>query len=54
MRRPGRVGGSRLRAMMQMAVSRPWPEALEALTGQAEMDAGAILDYFAPPLVETD
>jgi peptidyl-dipeptidase A len=40
--------GERLRAMMQMGQSRPWPEALEALTGQPEMDASAILDYFAP------
>ncbi len=40
--------GSRLRAMMQMGLSRPWPEALEALTGQSAMDASAILDYFAP------
>ena len=27
---------------------RPWPDALEALTGQRQMDATAILDYFAP------
>jgi peptidyl-dipeptidase A len=40
--------GSRLRAMMQMGLSQPWPEALEALTGQRDMDASAILDYFAP------
>ena len=26
----------------------PWPEALQALTGKPEMDATAILDYFAP------
>ncbi|NNK34072.1 MAG: hypothetical protein HKP02_13160, partial [Xanthomonadales bacterium] len=26
----------------------PWPEALEALTGSPDMDATAILDYFAP------
>jgi len=34
--------------MMQMGSSRPWPEALEALTGEKTMDATAILDYFAP------
>ena len=28
--------------------SRPWPDALEALTGQRQMDATAIRDYFAP------
>jgi len=40
--------GKRLNAMLEMGRSRPWPEALEALTGSAEMDASAILDYFAP------
>jgi peptidyl-dipeptidase A len=40
--------GERLNAMMEMGRSRPWPEALEALTGSPEMDATAILDYFAP------
>jgi peptidyl-dipeptidase A len=40
--------GERLDAMMRMGASRPWPEALEALTGSPEMDATAILDYFAP------
>ena len=40
--------GERLQAMMEMGRSRPWPEALEVLTGSPEMDASAILDYFAP------
>ncbi|HWQ56032.1 MAG TPA: M2 family metallopeptidase [Bryobacteraceae bacterium] len=40
--------GRRLAAMMEMGQSRPWPEALEALTGQRQMDATAIRDYFAP------
>jgi peptidyl-dipeptidase A len=43
-----REAGARLQAMMEMGMSRPWPDALEALTGQREMDATAILDYFAP------
>jgi peptidyl-dipeptidase A len=34
--------------MLEMGLSRPWPDALEAMTGQREMDATAILDYFAP------
>ena len=29
-------------------MSRPWPDALEALTGTKQMDATAIIDYFAP------
>ncbi len=40
--------GRRLRAMLEMGQSRPWPEALEVVTGSREMDATAILDYFAP------
>jgi peptidyl-dipeptidase A len=40
--------GSRLNAMLAMGLSKPWPEALEALAGSKEMDASAILDYFAP------
>ena len=40
--------GRRLQAMLSMGQSRPWPEALKALTGQREMDASAIVDYFAP------
>ncbi|MFB3920825.1 MAG: M2 family metallopeptidase [Terriglobia bacterium] len=40
--------GARLIKMMKMGQSRPWPEALEALTGERRMDATAMLDYFAP------
>jgi peptidyl-dipeptidase A len=42
------AAGERLKAMLSMGQSRPWPEALEALTGSKQMDATAILDYFAP------
>lgn len=40
--------GKRLIAMMKMGQSKPWPEALFALTGEKKMDATAILAYFAP------
>jgi peptidyl-dipeptidase A len=40
--------GKRLNAMLEMGASRPWPEALQALTGSTQMDATAILEYFAP------
>ena len=40
--------GERLNAMLEMGASRPWPDALEVVTGQRDMDATAILDYFAP------
>ena len=38
----------RLIELLEMGLSRPWQDALEAITGQREMDATAILDYFAP------
>jgi peptidyl-dipeptidase A len=40
--------GKRLRTTLAMGASRPWPDALEALTGQREMDASAMADYYAP------
>ncbi|HEX7830437.1 MAG TPA: M2 family metallopeptidase [Thermoanaerobaculia bacterium] len=40
--------GARLEKMLAMGMSRPWPDALEALTGQREMDATAVVDYFRP------
>jgi peptidyl-dipeptidase A len=40
--------GAKLDAMLKLGLSRPWPEALNTLTGSPQMDATAILDYFAP------
>jgi peptidyl-dipeptidase A len=40
--------GKRLNAMLAMGQSQPWQEALYTLTGQRQMDATAIRDYFAP------
>jgi len=40
--------GAELNKMLEMGQSRPWPEALETLTGETEMDATAMLEYFAP------
>ena len=40
--------GEKLKAMLAMGTSRPWPEALKAMTGEDKMDATAIIDYFAP------
>jgi peptidyl-dipeptidase A len=40
--------GKRLKAMLAMGMSKPWPDALEALTGSRQMNATAILEYFAP------
>jgi peptidyl-dipeptidase A len=43
-----KAAGARLAKMLAMGASRPWPDALEALTGQRQMDATALLDYYAP------
>jgi len=43
-----KVAGDKLNAMLKKGLSKPWPDALEALTGSRQMDATAILDYFAP------
>jgi peptidyl-dipeptidase A len=40
--------GAKLNRMLVMGQSKPWPEAMEALTGERKADAGAILEYFAP------
>jgi peptidyl-dipeptidase A len=40
--------GRRLMAMLELGMSRPWQDALQELTGKRDMDATAILDYFAP------
>jgi peptidyl-dipeptidase A len=43
-----KAAGARLKAMLEMGASKPWPDALEALTGQRQMDASAMAEYFAP------
>ncbi len=40
--------GERFYSMMATGQSMPWQDALEKLTGTREMDATAIIDYFAP------
>ena len=40
--------GKKLWSMMQMGASKPWPEALQAVTGNPNMDATALRAYFAP------
>jgi len=46
--------GAKLNVMLEMGLSRPWPEALEVVTGSQEMDASAVIDYFAPLQVWLD
>ena len=40
--------GQALNNMLMMGQSKPWQDALETLTGSRQMDASAIMDYFAP------
>jgi peptidyl-dipeptidase A len=40
--------GRRLAAMLESGASKPWQDALFALSGSRDMDASAIRDYFAP------
>ncbi len=40
--------GKRYWAMMQKGASQPWQQTLKELTGNEEMDASAVLEYFAP------
>lgn len=42
------IAGDKLMHMLEMGASKPWQEALVAMTGRAEMDATAIVEYFAP------
>lgn len=40
--------GNAIKSMLAMGASKPWPDAMEVLTGQRKMDAGALLEYFQP------
>ncbi|WP_133407332.1 M2 family metallopeptidase [Parashewanella tropica] len=49
-----KAAGEKLNKMLEMGASKPWPDALEVVTGKREMDAQAVLDYFAPLKVWLD
>ena len=40
--------GARLDAMLKMGASKPWPDALEAFTGNRDISGKPMLEYFAP------
>lgn len=40
--------GAKFNHMLEMGQSRPWPDALQALTGERQVDGTAIMEYFAP------
>ena len=43
-----KAAGEKLNKMLSLGESRPWPEAMEVITGQKDADATALADYFAP------
>ncbi len=43
-----KAAGAKLNAMLEMGQSKPWPDALYALTGERQMDGSAMMEYFAP------
>jgi peptidyl-dipeptidase A len=43
-----KAAGEKLKAMLKLGASRPWPEAMEVITGQREADASALIEYFEP------
>ncbi|MCB9693636.1 MAG: M2 family metallopeptidase [Alphaproteobacteria bacterium] len=42
------AAGERLKAMLAMGASKPWPDALEAGAGTRQMDASALVAYYGP------
>jgi peptidyl-dipeptidase A len=40
--------GAKFNTMLEMGASRPWPEAMQAFTGESRGDASAVADYFKP------
>lgn len=40
--------GAKLIKMLEMGASQPWQDALEVVANSREMDATAVIDYFAP------
>jgi peptidyl-dipeptidase A len=49
-----KAAGDKLWSMLQMGSSRPWQDVLFALTGQRQMDASAMAEYFQPLKVWLD
>lgn len=43
-----KAAGEKLRAMLALGESKPWPEAMAAIGAEPRADASALLEYFAP------
>ncbi|XP_052864215.1 angiotensin-converting enzyme-like [Anopheles cruzii] len=42
------AAGNKLKEMLAMGASKPWPDTMEILTGERKMSAEAFLEYFQP------
>ncbi|WP_373988685.1 M2 family metallopeptidase [Duganella sp. BuS-21] len=40
--------GAKLQQMLELGASKPWPEALKAISGEDKIDGNALIEYFAP------
>ncbi|XP_071562887.1 angiotensin-converting enzyme-like [Temnothorax nylanderi] len=40
--------GNLLKSMLELGSSKPWPDAMEKISGQRQMDAAGLLEYFKP------
>jgi peptidyl-dipeptidase A len=40
--------GAKMKAMLALGASKPWPEAMRAISGETKGEASAMLQYFAP------
>ncbi|WP_395373201.1 M2 family metallopeptidase [Marinicella sp. W31] len=49
-----KTAGKQLIDMLEMGSSKPWQDALEVVANSREMDASAVVDYFAPLKVWLD
>ncbi len=45
-----KAAGDKLQAMLELGQSKPWPEAMKAMTGEDRIDASAMVEYFQPLL----
>ena len=43
-----KVAGAKLIEMLKMGASKPWPDALEAITGSRQMTGTSLVQYFEP------
>ncbi|XP_031573665.1 angiotensin-converting enzyme-like [Actinia tenebrosa] len=45
-----KAAGAKISAMLKLGRSKPWPKALEIITGSSQLDVGPLKEYFNPLL----